>query len=97
MARYKHYIESDRNEADALAIADIREYLSSKQWQVVREMAELGNIDMVNLGLGIAGVSGYPFHAFCRKYCLEAYRTWMHGGDDAVRTDEDGFTIKNGN
>jgi hypothetical protein len=46
--------------------------------------------------LGFAGISGRPFHAFCRRYCLNKYREWMasNDGGSPVQTDEEGFRIK---
>lgn len=49
----------------------------------------------LNMTFGFAGISGYPFHAFCRRYCLSAYRTWMASSSDGqpVETDEEGFAL----
>lgn len=90
-----------REERDEAALRDIQEYCSERQWGALMEMARqvregLLTIDHIDRGMGIAGIGGYPFHAFCRKYCLEAYRTWMHTPDGdlrAVQTDEQGFRL----
>jgi hypothetical protein len=53
-------------------------------------------IEGLNMTLGFAGISGRPFHAFCRRYCLNKYREWMasNDGGSPVQTDEEGFRIK---
>jgi hypothetical protein len=95
MSHYtKSYADLSREQADAGAIADMREYLNDKQWEALLELAKAGNVRHVNMALGLAGVSGRPFHAFCRAHMLEAYRAWMADGDDAVQTDEAGFSLE---
>lgn len=95
MSHYKRfYAELTREQADEQAIEDIREYLSDKQWATLMMMVEEEYpIHQFNMGFAIAGVQGYPVHAFLRKYRLEAFRAWMHEGDDAVLTDEQGFPL----
>lgn len=89
---------SDNLEQDEKAIADIREYCSQKQWDALMQL--VGHPDTtvqhINFALGLAGISGRPFHAFCRKYLLDKYREWMANGDDAVQTDEHGFRLTEG-
>jgi len=90
---YRHL---SREKADENAIKDIKEYLTPEAWDIL--MQGVGNpnttIDHVNMSFGLAGVQGYPFHAFCRKYLLKKYREWMHSGDDAVMTDEQGYSLE---
>lgn len=50
-------------------------------------------IEHINVGMSLSGVSGLPFHAFCRKYCLKAYILWRESGDDGVPCDKAGFAI----
>jgi hypothetical protein len=99
-----HYTTSykgcfSRELADDMAIGDIKEYLTPQQWTALLELARQVNngetgFPSINFGLSIAGVSGYPFHAFSRHFCLLAYREWMHTGDDAVMTDSAGFALE---
>lgn len=93
MSHYtRRYSGLSRAEADNQAIEDMKDFLSDKQWQTVVAMLEEGaDIEPVNFGLGIAGVSGYPFHALCRRYALERYRAWRAEGEDGVATDAEGF------
>lgn len=50
-------------------------------------------IQGLNMTFGFAGISGRPFHAFCRKFCFNKYVAWMTSGNDAVQLDEEGFTV----
>lgn len=100
------YDSGDRAADDAKAIADIRDYLSTKQWACLMalvgqatpaELAEAGtpnyppDIKAIRFAFMVSGVSGYPVGAFCRKYALAQYRTWLASGDDPIQTDEQGF------
>lgn len=92
------YVDMPPVIADEHALKDIQEYLTPKQWDAALELAAevaAGRTEFgaVRMGFTIVGVSGYPFHAFCRKYCLEAYREWMHAGPNAVMTDSQGFPL----
>ena len=51
------------------------------------------SIQGLNMTFGIAGISGRPFHAFCRKFCLNKYREWLssNSGGEPVVSDEQGF------
>lgn len=94
MARYTKY-EGSPEERDAKAIEDIRSWLGQESWDTLMQL--VGNpettIPQLNFALSFAGVSGYPFHAFCRKYCLQPYREWMAAGEDSIQTDERGHGI----
>ena len=89
----------DRYERDAKAIRDIENYLNSpEKFQILLDLAsEVDNghtpIKGLNIAFGFAGIQGYPFHAFCRKFCLKPYIEWMTSGADAVQVDREGFTI----
>lgn len=50
----------------------------------------------LNMTFGMAGISGYPFHAFCRRYCPNKYREWMTSGPDAVELNDEGFALEQG-
>lgn len=94
---YKHL---PRKEADEKALEDIKEYLGEEIYNNFVKEIEAGiatgdvTAKTINMYFGFAGISGYPYHAFCRKYCLASYREWMHSGKDPVQTDENGYTIK---
>lgn len=93
------YAHPSREEADEQATKDIQEYISSEGWDALQQAVGQVNAGVLSIQaldqlMGFAGVRGFPFHAFCRKYCLKAYREWMGSGDDAVQTDEKGFRIK---
>lgn len=103
---HTNYKKLDNAAADAKAIEDIKEYLGSINPEVFDMFVELATaieardpkykFGSLNMQFGIAGVSGYPFHAFCRKYCLQAYREWMGGGSDPIETDANGFNLAEG-
>lgn len=98
----RHYVAGSKTEAelDADAIRDIKEYCNEKQWDLLVQASgqvlcgEI-TIDQLNFCFGIAGIEGRPFHAFCRKYCLEQYREWMRQPDQKGPhyTDKDGFRV----
>lgn len=88
-----------RAELDAKAVKDMREYLTPKQWEAMIDAVGLINADGLsveglNFLFGMVGVRGRPFHAFCRKYLLNQYRTWMQSGKDAQVVDSEGFVIE---
>lgn len=93
------YKGMSRAEADTKAIKDIQEYLTPKQWEIFMGMVANPDttIHTLNMSFGFVGVSGYPFHAFCRKYMFDKYVEWMTTGEDAVKLDAEGFTIKDPN
>jgi len=76
-----NYSELDLTDAekDERAIADMKEYLGEKRWELlhgllVSEVNE-GKVSIgdVILSLSLVGVQGFPVHAFLRTYCTEAY------------------------
>ena len=92
------YKDMPRWQADDKAINDLQHYVGDKAFIALREEADKitdkkgwGDI---NHSLAFIGVRGYPVHAFGRRYCLAAYRDWMHSGDDAVATDDHGYQMK---
>lgn len=85
------YENLPREEADAKALADIVEYLGQKKFDEITTWLSKAPFTTVNFVLSFLGIQGYPFHAYCRKYHLAAYREWMAGDDDPVPTDEQGF------
>ena len=89
-----------REDADKAAIQDIREWLSQEAMETLVHTAgratDAQGFSAINFALSFAGVSGYPVHAFGRRYCLEAYRAWMAEPDEegvSYPTDEQGFKL----
>ena len=39
-------------------------------------------IQGLNMAMGFAGISGFPFHAFCRRFCPTKYKKWMDSSVD---------------
>jgi hypothetical protein len=94
MATYERsYKHLERHAADYQAIDDIREYLTPEQWGIMMELVNdpTTGIQDINVALGFAGVRDYPFHAFCRKFKLAKYITWV-SGDHPV--DDEGFAVE---
>jgi hypothetical protein len=90
------YAGQSRTDADAAAIKDIQEYLNAKGWETLMKMVADPEVTIqtFNSAMGFAGIKGYPFHAFCRKYRLADYRAWMSSDPDPVPTDAEGFTLE---
>jgi hypothetical protein len=99
-----HKVEIDykglpRYVADDKAIDDIKNYChGSKAWEILREEADRAKSAKdwkeIYIAMNLAGIEGYPAHAFGRRYCLTAYREWMHSKDEQpVTTDEQGFKL----
>lgn len=86
-----------RTERDSKAIQDIIDYIGKEKFRILEQITEdpKHSIGMLNMAMGFAGVSGMPFHAFCRRYPLAKYRIWMADDSfgDPIETDEQGFTI----
>lgn len=94
------YAGMNRKEADEKAIADMRDYLGNDRFESIVAAIDVAKqsgpipVHSIRAQLELlAGITGYPLGAFCRRYFLEDYRAWMHSGDDAVMTDEEGFPI----
>lgn len=88
---------SGRNDADRAALIDTVRYIGGRRFRKVIRAAKT-HADpsrYVNMLLSFMGVSGYPYHAFCRRYCLQAYREWMAEDSDgpAIQTDPNGFPL----
>lgn len=98
--QYKHL---GREEADAKAIEDIKDWMGRDEKGAERFLilVEVANeilqgkspFGSLNMTMGFVGIQGFPFHAFARKYCLEPYREWMMDDSDPVMVDEKGYTI----
>jgi hypothetical protein len=92
---------ADRRKKDDKAIADIKSYLGKKTWKVLlgeSEKVQTGNdFQQINIGMFFAGISGFPVHAFGRRYCLVGYREWMatpNNDGPGIATDEHGYRIE---
>ena len=105
---YNRYYDGpeSREAKDERAIEDIKEYLNDpKKFDLLVEGAEsiekkgrpVGadkiTVQKLNFIFGMAGITGRPFHAFCRRYCLEPYKEWLRSSDggDPVPCGEEGF------
>lgn len=96
-----HYSKApNREAADEQAISDIIDYFGPERMNAVELLIDRAtkamtaeHIQSLNCAFGFAGITGYPFHAFMRRYALTAYRAWMHSEPDPVPTDEAGFAI----
>jgi len=64
---YSRYSEDVKR---AEALKDCREWLSKKQWNILREQAKLVNEDTFYFLSGFAGIQGYPVTVL-RTYFLE--------------------------
>lgn len=100
MSYNRHYIDPDRKVNDEHAIRDIREYCSTKMWELilvetgrVKQLGTAAAFQELNTALAFCGIVGYPVHALGRTYCLDAYRAWMHDGDKPIMTDDEGFRL----
>lgn len=91
----RHYILGTREDLDLRALADTREYLTQAQWDALLTMAgdERYSVHTLNVAFGFVGVSGRPFHAFCRRYRLGDYKDWLRSdqGGAPVEPDAMGF------
>lgn len=94
-----NYAEMENHEADQQAVSDMAEYLGEERMALIVEYVQgattTGEVSTIINALAMAGVSGRPPHALCRKYCLNLYREYMaeevNGG--SVQTDEEGFRL----
>ena len=90
---------TDRKARDAAAVRDMEDYLGEDRMGLLINAAKgcqtAQDVQQINIAVSFAGVAGLPFHAFCRTYCLEAYRLWMADtvGSAPVQTDADGFRL----
>lgn len=39
--------------------------------------ARVQKLQGLNATFGFAGITGFPFHAFCRRYCPTKYKEWV--------------------
>jgi hypothetical protein len=86
-------LSDDRKVRDRLAVMEVLRYVGRTKFKFLVQIAQHEGPTVLNFGMAIAGVQGFPYHAMCRRYCLKSYREWMHSGNDPVMTDEHGFSI----
>ena len=61
----------------AKAIADIKDYLSERQWLVLMDSIKAGATPtQVDRMLWFTGVKGFPVFAFIRQFMPEQYQAW---------------------
>jgi parvulin-like peptidyl-prolyl isomerase len=88
MHTYIKYDAEDPAVNDANALKDVKEYLGARRWKIVKEAAKASatskDVQNLNYAMAFAGITGFPFYAFCRKYCPKAYMEWRveHGMED---------------
>ena len=86
---------TDKFERDRKAVEDTKDYLGEERFNlIVRELQQVltpEQVDSINMMFAFAGISGLPFHAMMRKYCLYAYRQWMAAEPNPIPVDEHGF------
>ena len=84
-----------RETRDLVALDDLSAWMGERRMGILLAEATkavtAAHVARLNMVMSFAGVTGLPFHAFCRANCLEAYRGWMADGDDGVPTDAAGF------
>lgn len=91
------YSDLPREQADAKAIADTRDYLGPEMWAKIEDILLHGPDTYYQIRTAlwlVAGVQGLPLAAIGRRYRLEEYREWMQEGEDGVETDEQGFALR---
>jgi hypothetical protein len=80
MHTYIKYDAEDPAANDAKALKDIKEFLGTRRWKVVvgaaKASSTAAHVQHLNIAFGFAGITGFPFYAFCRKYCPEALALW---------------------
>lgn len=82
---------SDRHLKDGLALCDIMDYVGQEKFDLLRELANTLDCLGMNFAMSFAGVSGHPFHAFCRTFMFDKYIAWMADPKDPVVVDSEGF------
>lgn len=99
-----HYDTATKSpeELDKKALEDIKDYLGrhEKGYEMLLTLIDYAiqcrtaeDVQGLNFSLGMVGISGRPFHAFCRKYCLPAFLLWLSSdtAGGSVVHDEKGF------
>lgn len=100
MTHYTHtYTHLSPQAADDKALKDMIDYLGQSRFDLLIEATKDPSLTIngLNMLLGFAGVSGYPFHAFARRHMLTRYREWMATDDGdglTIATDAAGFPTK---
>lgn len=88
-----------REHRDFLAARDAMQYLGLSRWRTLkaflRGIKSVGDVQTVNVAMGMAGVSGLPVRALLRRYALPQFIEWCASpiGGCPVEVDEKGYTI----
>ena len=78
MAYVVSYKGLSQEEGDLKAIEDIRDYSPRVLGLLICELTNgrITDFQEINICFGLAGVTGYPVHAFGRVYCTKLYEEW---------------------
>jgi hypothetical protein len=85
MARYVSYTGiEDQIKKDRTAIIDILQYIGARRFKILVRAAKdpAKPLQWTNMAMSFSGVSGYPFHAFAKRYMPEKYDAWISQGDE---------------
>lgn len=93
MSYYVNYADIPEAEKQPRAIQDIMEYLGTDNAHLFGDLVALATlveleipdstgkvstVQNLNLMFGFAGISGVPFHQFCKRYCPSKYAEWVN-------------------
>jgi hypothetical protein len=71
------YSNISKDQQDAKALNDIREYLGNAKYKLISEATQKYSMDQIDMFLGLAGVRGFPVFAFMRAhYSIKDYDRW---------------------
>lgn len=79
MAQYIRYADFPEAERERRAIIDIIRYIGATRYKLLVRMAKDANTNLqaVNFSMAFCGVSGFPFHAFAKRYMPKKYEAWI--------------------
>lgn len=93
MTYYVNYADIPEAEKQPRALQDIMEYLGVDkahlfgdlvalatmiEHEIPDDSGKVSTIQSLNLTFGFAGISGFPFHQFCKRYCPSKYTEWVN-------------------
>lgn len=84
MARYIDYSTIDDIVAkDRQAVKDALSFVGPTRFKILVRAARdpARPLQWTNMAMAFAGVSGYPFHAFARRYMPAKYEAWINEGE----------------
>lgn len=90
---------NDRDAGDRDAVWDLLEWCNAKQWEILVQTAQsaktIKDVQVLNFQMSFVGVTGRPFMALCRCFCLDALKLWWHNPEDPppvnATMDDNGF------